>query len=506
LQVTPSTDHPQRCQLRERLADAYERTGRYTEAEAIYRDLLPGAADTLSRAQLHRKLAGIRHQRGELEACADECWMALELLGERRPRTAAGERLALGWGLLIHLAWRTLPWLPRVVRSESRRQRVREICQLYYLVSAAYFFFAPEHFGVASIRLANAAERAGTPDELEIGYRSLCIIYNTLTLYRSALGYLERWRNVARRGAHDYGLAAADVYESVVRYAAGEWASSAAVMDRARPVLMRGGDMFELALGESHRVLSVTAWGDYRGAVAAVNDVLGFVDRMGASQGVAKFLAIQRGMATALLGSLEEGTREVRLTLETARRQRDVLVILYGLMYLGRIQLLAGDIDEAIRSLEELRALERRHPMPRQYFLDALAHLVEARAARLGGLTGAERRRELRTLRRDAGTLERLARRRPGYHASAHLTLGRAAAAAGKVRRAYHHFTKGIEIARRLGAEHIGSELQLEAGRLARVMGDTGASASHLEAALASSRARGMQPFVRRIEAAMSST
>ena len=504
--VTPSTDRNQCRQLQDRLADAYERTGRYTEAEAIYGELLHAAADTLGRAQLHRKLAGIRHQRGELEACVDECWVALELLGERRPRTATGEVMALGWGLLVHVVWRALPWISRVVRSQERRQRVREICRLYYLVSAAYFFYAPEHFGVVSIRLANAAERAGTPDELEIGYRSLCIIYNTLTLYRSALSYVERWRSLATRSGHDYGLAAADVYESVIRFAAGEWAASAAVMDRARTVLMRGGDMFELALGESHRVLSITAWGDYRGAVATVNDVLGFIDRMGASQGVAKFLAIHRGMATALLGSTEEGTREISLTLETARRQRDVLVVLYGLMYLGRIQLLAGDLDGAIRNLEELRALEQRHPMPRQYFLDALMYLVEARSARLGVLAGAQRRRELTKLRREAREFNRLARRRPGYHASAHLTLGRAAAAIGKWRRAQRHFTTGLEIAHRLGAEQIVAEVHFESGLLAKGLGDKTASAAHLHAALASSRARGIEPFVRRIEAAMRST
>ena len=506
LEATPLTDRDERRQLLDRLADAYERTGRYSQAEAIYDELLPAAADAFGKAQLHRKLAGVRHQRGELEACADECWVALELLGEHRPRTRSGEALALAWGLWVHVVGRALPWLPRVVRSEARLQRVREICRLDHLVSAAYFFFAPEHFGVVSIRLSNAAERAGTPEELEIGYRSLCIIYNTLTLYRSALSYLDRWRSVARRAAHDYGLAAADVYESVIRFAAGEWSSSAAVMDRARAVLMRGGDMFELGLGESHRVLSITATGDYRGAVATVNEVLGFIDRMGASQGVAKFLAIHRGMATALLGSTETGTREVSLTLETARRQRDVLVVLYGLVYLGRIQLLAGDFDGAIRNLEELRALQRRHPMPRQYFLDALMYLVEARSARLGALAGAQRRRELTKLRREAGELDRLARRRPGYHASAHLTLGRAAAATGKTHRAHLHFTTGLEIAQRLGAEQVAAEIHLEAGRLAKAMGDKAASAAHLEAALVSSRDRGIEPFVRRIEVAMRST
>jgi tetratricopeptide (TPR) repeat protein len=175
-------------------------------------------------------------------------------------------------------------------------------------------------------------------------------------------------------------------------------------------------------------------------------------------------------------------------------------------MYLGRIQLLAGDFDGAIRNLEELRALERQHPMPRQYFLDALMYLVEARTARLGVLAGAQRRRELTKLRREAGELNRLARRRPGYHASAHLTLGRAAVARGKTHRAYRHFTTGLEIAHRLGADQIAAEVHFEAGRLMKAMGDNAASAAHLAAALASSRARGIEAFVQRIEVAMKST
>jgi hypothetical protein len=46
---------------------------------------------------------------------------------------------------------------------------------------------------------------------------------------------------------------------------------------------------------------------------------------------------------------------------------------------------------------------------------------------------------------------------------------------------------------------------RFEAGHLAKGLGDKAASAAHLEAALASSRARGIEPFVRRIEVAMRS-
>jgi tetratricopeptide (TPR) repeat protein len=354
--------HYSRAEVWERaqayLLKAGDQAGRIAadaEAVAYYRQALDAYArafgdrwDPVERATLERKLGEALFRRGDHDRALDHLHRALGLLGASDPTSRWRIRAAIAGEVVRQVAHRLLPRL-FVAPEAPVPAAVSEEVRIYEIRFWINYFIDPERVVLDSLRLLNVSERTGHARGVAEGLGGVGWICGAIPLKRLAGRYHAQGAVKAERLGDSQALGIAQ---------------------------LGLGYHAHMCRGDSGRAL------EHLGRAAATLRGIGELRGWGGATALMGVVLRHRG---DLARSLAEGDELVRIGQDGGDRQLQG----WGALVRGAALLSAGDLDDAVASLQDAAALFESIPAY-GVLVEALGYLGQChvRRGRVGdGLT-----------------------------------------------------------------------------------------------------------------------
>ena len=455
-----------------------------TEALAHYRqangEFLRGFGASwkpVERARLERKMGEAFSRRSDHADADVHFQRSLLELGAPYPKPAPGcggrirqaltpIRLALAWALLCQLGHRLAA--PLVVRRPTAEVDpiVEERAANYHSMSWMHYFTDGAMMCLDAVLQLNASERSGYALGMARGYDGLGIICDVVPLKRVAGRYHARAVRAAKQvdapgvlGLAHLGLCA---HEQCVL---GEWDLAVEHAELAAAKFGEAGDL--RGSGVARRMLCgfLACQGELARSVAVARGIVREARDTGHKQVLGWGL---QGLGFALLraGELEEAQACIEECIPILEEVPDHRAAVMAKGDLAQSWLELGEVDRALRELEEARATIAKY-MLRGFsctpVINASAQACLARAERDGttpdGSFFGTPRRALRSARRQGRWLDTTGR------PAAYRLTGIYWWLRGEPRRARKWWDRSLDCARKLGARHDEATTLQELGR-----------------------------------------
>ncbi|QDU41281.1 Serine/threonine-protein kinase PrkC [Maioricimonas rarisocia] len=443
-------DRATRFRLQFAQAEASQGLDQLDDARRYYERALPLAATDIDTARCQYGIGSGLARRGEMQAAQAPLDRALALLGEPVPRTAVG-KLARSMGSVFEFHVIPTRLLMRIYprmsdpEMQSLLPAVMNIAHYVYLTSTPGQLYFLVRAGLIGRLSADPGAKAMTL----FHYAAL---FASNGLPRTASRYLTRAKSWAEKTNSRTAKALAEHNAGVCYFFLAEFERSERLLKKSLTELQRlrhynaGMSWHWLRHIESVR-------GDARRIQQYANDELQFGQTTNdastvpyAEYGLADALSRQGQFdrAIALAQSARDRLEAVGLVTRSIAGQE-----------LGRAQLQASDYEAAASTLKRNISTMQRTFSLFEVYLDTYSLYVEA-------VLGPDwfqhpsplSRKELRDSRRSALRARLMCGRFPTLRPHCYRVSGRAAVAAGRVRKATRYFDKAIKSAERVGARY----------------------------------------------------
>ncbi len=482
-------DPADRAPMIERVGDLSVLRGAYDDAIAHYERALAASSTRLDQSRQYRKIGKVHLQRGEYAPAVSFVWKALELVGERRPRGSAGMAIALTGALGKLLVRQRTDATPK---PQTDRETSRHVAATYMVMADICFVYDANAWLLSVTRASRAADQIEDSREKSRTYSALCVCYGVLGRREHAAYFGRRAIEMAETIGAPFGAAHARSYAAIAAFFGADWGQAYEHAAAAHAQFLELGDVWELGVTNIHMCFSDFFRGNFRRAVEDVQRGLDAMNRVGAAH-VEKYLWGLRGWSRARLGEHEGAIEDVSRELAMSEEAQEPFGVSVALMRLGDCLLTAGQLDEAVETLERARRIREEKKLAHDYLvyiypLLARAYLEKAR----GGDAKAAKAGRAVTKR-----ATQLASKHPSYVAPAHICLGIAEGLDGRRSKSTRAFERARSAAESQGASCWLADAHFEQGRLT---GDRAA----IERAIALYESCGAVPDLERATAALS--
>jgi signal transduction histidine kinase/tetratricopeptide (TPR) repeat protein/tRNA A-37 threonylcarbamoyl transferase component Bud32 len=261
-------DDDTRRRIAELLGDVLMLRGRYAEAENYLLNAVSLARSETARAQIEGKIGELAFKRGDVKTSSDKIEHALELLGQRVPRT----RAALYVMVVREVFAQALHTLFRRVFLSRRRLDGAEseflAIRLYSGLAYAYWFQRGRiPCAWAHLRGMNLAERYPPTAELAQAYSEHAPVMTMIPYFRRGVAYAERSLAIRKQLGDRWGQGQSLNFYGVVLYAASRFSEAIEKCREAVAILERTGDPWEANTAGWHIAFCQYRKGDLREAV-----------------------------------------------------------------------------------------------------------------------------------------------------------------------------------------------------------------------------------------------
>ncbi len=348
-----------RRKLLESLADVEFAAGRFTEAEAHLREVLAKLGDRLERARVLRKLGAVLSNRGATLEATREMILALKELGERWPRSRLGLTIALVLAFIRH-GWRRLfPPRRRHASDLTELRRSEELFEVFHNIGQAFWRHEPKAMAYGLLRGYTAIERVPESTLFPHASGALAILYGVLGRHQDAVKCFENARS-HRRALSQFDEARLQSVEAGMRFYMGHWRAAEDLALRSRDTLAHMGDHFLYSANHITLFYVHVYRGQFAMAEAQGRRAQQIFERVGAMVFGYIFDSYAR-MASALRGKgdVAQATRIIEESIAVARKSGDNLVECTGLMRLGELKWVHGDLRGAQEALEQARVVRQ---------------------------------------------------------------------------------------------------------------------------------------------------
>lgn len=379
-------------ELDERIADANALLGNYNEAIAIFRRLRERHTG-IAALRMERKVASCIGDSGRLSKRELELLMrAAERAGERRiPRSKVG-RLAETATALVRLEIDA-----RRERKVSGRGTAADVERAQILVNCveSAFFADPELAFMLLPRALAAAVRLGVSPELAHANAGAGTILAVCGMLEASRVYVARAEANARELGRVWYMGFASAARGALDDANGRYASA---VERLRAgldmMLACGGGVFYIGMTYYFLADSLMQLGQIEEATSVIADG---VQRLGDTQSVrfvSSLIALD-GVNRAFIGGIENAREDLHRAVDMSTQSRDVTQTAHHLLRLGEAELRVGDVDEAVRHLEDSIEVREIHDVTQWWEMRAYPLLARALYRRDGDRVDVKRVRQL---------------------------------------------------------------------------------------------------------------
>jgi tetratricopeptide (TPR) repeat protein len=489
--------HEKRREIRESLANVYWMGGRYDDALTLFKQLLSEATTNEEKARLHRRIGGILFDRANIVGALDEQWHALELMGERRPRSRLAMGMALLRALLVHFVHRYFPGLIRRATSAEERAMYVERCGVYGKLTETYWFCDPLGMLLAIFRSMNFGEHAGDSKELCFIYAGMLPSFGVMTFFQTAERFGLKAAQMAERLHSTWHRGLVFSYRGMLALFRGQWVRALEEFHEGRILLDKCGDYFEASVPYWMSFYASLYLGQLEQARKWVEEGITICQRTQV-KGLGYFLA-QHALVNAYLGQQKGTSEEAEKAMKVVEKDSpDVFSLCLTEIAVGECLLIVGNIDGAIVHLEHVKTVREEKKLMHYWFVGVYPLLVHARLEKFRRDHQVPSQTELRNLSKLARTGVHLTRRRPNVIVPCLIASARVAWAEGAKKKARHFFTEAIRYAEKQGAMLYLGQAHYEAGRayLAGEADDRAHAKEHLLAAYDAFKVCGAAPFL----------
>ncbi len=480
LELVP-TDGARRIVVEEDLAEMLALTGQFDRAAALYDLLLPKLASALDRARVLKQLGSIAFHRGNTPVAIENMWKALDLLGDRRPRSRTALFASIAVAAGEHFLFRLLPFLRRPAKDEAT---IAAKADCYSALVYPDAFTDQFESVLAVLRDANLAARLGDGPQLSVAYSHVAMVF---------YGWILRWIPTAREFDRR-ALEIADAFElpmhrayafqsaTFLDFLEGKWEAGCNAAIQATTLFRAHGDVYCVGASHCALLLNYQGRGMLSAARQAAQEGLEIVERVGAVA-VSTPVSMKHGMLLVDLGKDDVGLPKVLDALQSAERMGDPVQRAWVRLFLGHCYFARGEMEAAVNYLESCVDFRRRFLLygdfltPRAYPLLVRAYIERARQAK----DPSAKREFLRNAKRHAAAGKRAAKRRAAYHSAMLLALAECRWEDGREAEARALFDQSIALAEQQGSRMMLADAHYELGRRMR---DGNAARQQLQVAL----------------------
>lgn len=364
--------------------------------------------DPVERASLERRLGEALFRIGRHEDALERLHNALRLIGQPRPTSPFGVRLAI-LGHCLRQAWHHL--LHRRYERRDSATSARDVERLRCFVALGWidFWRDDEEFFLDVLSGLNWAERSGIRPAVAQGMSGLAVACDVLGLAWLAARYHQRavtaadaLGDVVIRASAAFGRALHDAY-------IGAWSEATSGMRGAAGMFRAHGKLRERGVAEATLALLLIMRGDLREASSFIDELAGMADDAGDAQN-AVFANLLRGVLNLHLGRLDLAHTQLLAGMEGAASVPDRQSLCQAHGYQALCALFAHDMPTAAQAVARgVALLEEKRIAPHN--AEAL-HYARAWLAieQYEQLRGDDRKAALRRARRAVRDLRALAR------------------------------------------------------------------------------------------------
>ena len=473
--LTVEGEDPARLALaiREHLGDVYSLLGRYADAKTMYHQVRPRLDEALAVSRLETKLGAVSFRQGDTTETLEHFRAGLSALGIRQPKTMPG----VIWSMLVEAAKQVgHTFFPGRFVAQPRPHydpRDIEALRLFELLIYYYYFINLKRCFQVHLKQINLAERIGSLEYRRIAYGLHELLCNAAGLHGRALRYAEkaldlrqltseRTDSVSEHASLAIGDSALLAIGRGYCYMA-QWDQAADYLIRAAEETMKVGNLWETEVAYGHLCIALFGQGkfdkilEYASILQRIAE--GVKDARGMGWGQV-LLALGNGHLGNLGVALPHGQQAVL----HCQQAGDQLVTTMSLRILGQIHLKAGNLEKAIATLEQSRAVIAANQLLHDFITGTYLILVEAylEAART---YPAQRRAFLRKASRPMAIGLILGKLFKNWLAHSLRVKGMHEWERGRKARARAWFQRSIEAATRLGARYDLAQAHLQLGK-----------------------------------------
>ena len=460
--------------IAEGLGDVLTLKGEYAEATRLFHQALDRCPEAVTRAVLDGKLGDVAFKTGDQALARRHLERALRDLGGRVPGRGAGMAAAAVKEALVQALHTLFP--KRFLARRSREGADREFLaiRLYSRLAYVYWFSAGKvPCAWAHLREMNLAERYPPTPELAQAYSEHAPVMTMAPWYSRGLRYAQRSLAIRRDLGDVWGQGQSLSFCGVVLYAASRYRDCIDHCREAVRLLERTGDRWEQHTATWHLAFAHYRLGELATAVEVSRRLHASATAIGDQTTAGVILS---GWARAAAGAVPAELVATELARDNDDAQTAVEVRLADAVRL----LHNGDLDAAVRRLEEAAAVSARAGLRQEYVAPVLPWLATALRLQLEAADPLDRRGRARRQRRASRVARRALRLSRSYRNNLpHALRERAlvAAMAGRHRRADRLLAKSLDVARAQGADYEVRLTEEAAARLARARRRPGAEA-----------------------------
>jgi serine/threonine protein kinase/tetratricopeptide (TPR) repeat protein len=506
LPLLDPSDGRARYEIQQNLADVYRMAGRYDDASNLLKELLPKVTDYHEKARLHRLIGWILFERSNLRGAIDELWSAIEMTGEKQPRSRFSMMLGILGGLLVQLSHLLFPRWIRKPKSDQEKALYLERCGIYAKLTESYWFRDYLWTLYTMFRTINYGEHVGDSKDLCFMYSGMMCCVGTLRFYRIAEKYGIKSIQMAERLDSNWHRGEFYIYHGILSLFMGRWMQALEEFKKGRDLMDKCGDYFEISITYNLGFYALLYLGRLQEARKWAEEGISLCQRTKV-KGMSLYLTLYT-LANAYLGQWQGISDKVQKGMKIAEKDtHDLFSRCLIELAVSESLLAVGDAEGAMNLLEHVKEVREKKKLQHYWFVAVYPLLVRAHLEKLRRECQTPSHEELKNLKKLVKMGNHQTRGRPNVVVPCLIASAMLAWTEGDKKKARHSFTEAIQQAEKQGAMLYLAQAHYEAGR-AYLQGDTNdhtRAKEHLLAASDAFKACGAVPLHKAAQALLNS-
>lgn len=486
-------------QAKEDLAEVYLTIGRSDEAIDILREIPMLKESAVEKARIYRNIGSAWFRKAHWYECEKNIAEGLSLLGERIPRAGSEAVMVLARELFKHCLFSLFPKTFQHAAGKPVREEDREKVWFYMTLNWMYMLSDTMKVLGNVVRMLNIAQRKiGPSRELALCTSSYASVCMAVPLFDRALRFHAIGLELRRKYNDRWGEAQSLQWIGFCYSWKGDHRNAEKYFLEAKALFENIGDVWELDMTLNGLALGAAITGEYNKAIEIFSQYDEIAHMIRDEYGINSILAHMTLVYTHK-GDFEEARSGGEESLKLSEAKKIWFSNCYGKLNFGYMEMEQGNHDEAIRYLEESRAIYERENLLKNYTVHVCSFLADAYLERYR----ASAVKDPRDLKK-AGSLSRKglfqARFWPNHCGSALRIRAKFFAERGRERAAEELFLKSIRQTKNVSYKYELGRCHYEYGRFLKVVNRDAESRQQMVEALAVFKDIDARAYIDRIQ------
>jgi len=342
-----------------RIAADAEAIDLYERAVEAYTRAFGTSLDPLKRAVVERKIGEARYRLGAFVVATRHLDRALELLGDPRPRTRGGVRIAIAREFAAQTGHRLSRHFARRLVGTVAREEILQALWTLQLVDYASDF---ELLSYDILRALNLAERLPPSHRTLRAYFGMTLICHNIGIGSVGTGYAHMTDGLAQQLGDPLAKAIASASLGLDHYAVGRYGDAARALTEAAAGYRMAGDLEPWAAVMAY-LNSILVMQGLLSRALPIGDELESVGRAANDKRMQAFGPHCRAHVLSWAGRTDESRGEFQRALTSYGLIPDHHSALIALGEFANVLLRIGELDGARRLVDEGEQLARDHAL-----------------------------------------------------------------------------------------------------------------------------------------------